>query len=86
MSFFKEVAERLGGESIGSYTVINYGGEAVYIEGVKRIVSIDSENMRFACGGIKLALDGENLKVSELGGGCVTVTGKVRSVYEEDSL
>ena len=84
MSFFKEVADSLGGESVGSYTVINYGGEAVYIEGVKRIISIDPENMRFACGRTKLALIGDKLKVSELGGGCVTVTGKVRSVSEEE--
>ncbi len=84
MSFFKEVADRLGGESVGSYTVINYGGEAVYMEGVKRIISIAPENMRFACGGIKLTLSGEDLKVSELGGGCVTVTGRVRSVSEEE--
>lgn len=83
MSFFREVAESLGGQTLGSYTVINYGGKAVYIEGIKRIISVATSIIRLDCGKHRLCVNGEGLTVSELGGGCMTVTGKIFSVEEE---
>lgn len=86
MSFFKEVADALNatGKSGDGYNIINYGGEAIYIEGIRRILSIDPVNMRFDCKKKIIVLSGENLRVSQMEDGCVVVVGKVVSVMAED--
>ncbi len=86
MSFFKEIADSLTtavGAVSGGYNYIGYGGRAIYIEGVKRVLSIAPESMTFDCGKVRLNVSGAELTVSELEDGCVTVTGKVSSVAEE---
>ena len=67
----------------GGYNYIGYGGKALYVEGVKRVSSIAPDNMIFDCGKVRLSIGGEQLTVSELEDGCVTVTGKIASVAEE---
>lgn len=86
MSFFKEVADVLNasGKCGDGYNIINYGGEAIYIEGIRRILSIDPQNMRFDCKKKIISLTGEDLNVSQMEDGCAVVVGKVICVTAED--
>ena len=87
MSFFKEVAAVLGlnADSIANgYQVINYSGAAVYIEGFKRILSIDERAVAVATKKQRLTVSGENLAVKELENNTVIVCGRIVSVSAED--
>lgn len=82
MSFFKEAALALG-VNVG-YSIIDYGGEAIYIEGIARVLSLDETHMRFVCGKKVIGVKGEGLSVAEYGGGCVGIKGRIFSFEEED--
>ena len=87
MSFFKEVASALGidKDSIANgYQIINYNGNAVYIEGFRRILSIDERAVAVALKKQRLTVSGENLAVKELENNTVIVCGKIISVSAED--
>ena len=89
MSFFREVTNSII-ESVGvfdfDYNIIGYGGKALYIEGIKRIIKIAPQNMCFDCGKKRLSLIGEDMTVSSLVGGCVTVMGRIVTLTEEEQL
>ena len=82
MSFFSEVAKRAGLSELslaGGYHVVNYNGEAVYIEGVERLNLLDESEIRLFLRGAELAVKGEGLYIHELGGG-VIIKGEVVSM------
>lgn len=86
MSFFKEVADVLNssGRTGDGYNIIDYGGEAIYIEGIRRILSIEPQLMRFDCKKKVIVLCGEKLAVHEMEDGCAVIVGKIVSVTAED--
>ena len=48
MSFFSEVAFELGLTSPATgYQIVDYNGEAIYIEGIRRILNLTPEAIRF---------------------------------------
>ena len=85
MSFFSEIAAGLGLSELklsGGYSVINYNGEAVYLEGVVRLLSVDSECIKLRLRGANVALTGTELNIAELSGS-VIIKGDVTSMEFE---
>ena len=62
-----------------NYTVLS--GEAVYVEGVKRILRIDDSQIAFAVNRGVLYVSGEELTAAEIEGASVLVRGRVQAVY-----
>lgn len=80
MSFFKEAAQMLGLDYIKlatGYQIINYNGEAVYIEGAKRVISITTCLIALDTGKVELAIRGENLCVFDITGASIMIKGKI---------
>lgn len=89
MSFFGEMARALGYDEARlalGYNYIVYNGEAVYVEGVKRILRIDAEEVAFSVKSGVLYVSGNSLAVSEICGGSVTVRGEILAVYTSAAL
>ncbi|MCL2255505.1 MAG: YabP/YqfC family sporulation protein [Firmicutes bacterium] len=87
MSFFVEVANAMGLDSIkiaSGYQIINYNGDAVYVEGFSQVLSIgESEIVLKLKKRGKIVISGENLSVASLETGSVIVKGKIKLVNNE---
>ena len=83
MAFLEEV-EKLTGLSTSvlsdGYRIINFSGKAVYIEGIKNILSFDAQQTTFKLkkGVVKVAGDG--LVIKELLPNTALVTGSILAV------
>ena len=89
MSFFGEMASALGFDEARlalGYNYIVYNGEAVSIEGVKRILRIDENETAFSVAGGVLYVSGKSLNVADICGGSVTVRGEIFAVYTSKAL
>jgi len=64
------------------YSVINYNGEAVYLEGVSRLLSIEEDEIRLELRGAIASVGGVGLHISELSGGCI-IKGEIVSLNFE---
>ena len=87
MSFFKEMAQVLGYTEARlalGFQYVNYNGEAVYIEGVKRILRIDENEMAFGMPHGVLKIFGSLLTVAESAGAGVLIRGKILGVETSD--
>ena len=62
------------------YQIINYGGEALYVEGFVRIGAIDCERMEFLLGKGSIVAEGRDLGISVLTEGTCLIEGKITSV------
>lgn len=83
MSFFDDVKYRsVAGKALG-YSAIIFGGECVFIEGIKRVVTVSGERMEFSLGKKLITVLGEGLTLEELETETAIVRGRVRSVGEE---
>lgn len=83
MSFIGEVASWLGLSEAAlamGYTAVNYDGKAVYIEGVKKVLKIDPDEMAFGLKNGVLRVSGEHLEASEMTKSTVLVRGEIRSI------
>lgn len=82
MSFYNEIASALGDNirAAGGYNIINFNGESVYIEGIRRIVSIDAECIVMTLSRDVLTVEGENLDIFELEKETVIVKGGIKAV------
>lgn len=82
MSFFKEVGQTLGIDwaklALG-YQLINYNGEALYIEGVKKIRLISDTEIVLDVGKNSLTVSGEGLTIFDVSGQSVMIKGKIIS-------
>ena len=86
MGFFKEIAEVLGyteAQLALGYHYSNYNGAAVYIEGVKRILRIDGEEMVFQLPRGVLHVAGNGLTVDRLCGAAVLLRGEIEEVFTD---
>lgn len=82
MSFFSEAANVLGLDYIGQtggFNIVNYSGEALYLEGIRRIVRISGEEIVFDCKKAVVTVAGERLKIHELEGSSVIIKGRIVS-------
>lgn len=89
MSFFREIAEVLGYDEARlalGYNYVNYNGEAVYLEGVKKVLRLDDCEMAFQTPKGVLYVSGEGLSVSNLSGASVLVRGKIEAVFSNPDI
>lgn len=89
MGFFREIASVLGYDEAKAALGYNYtvfGGEAVYAEGIKRILRIDGEEIALALPRGVLYVRGEDLAADEINGASVLVRGKIQAVYTSEAV
>ncbi len=83
MSFYDEIKYRsIAGKSV-KYGVVLFGGEAAFIEGVKRIISISQTKVEIAAGKTLIIIEGEEMTVDDIETETAIVRGKIKSVREE---
>lgn len=88
MSFFKEAGNALGldwAKLAMGYQLVNYNGEAVYIEGVKRILSIDDTLVALHVGKKLLHIVGENLEIHDVSGAAIMIKGTITACILPES-
>lgn len=87
MSFFNEVISLLGIDAqmlAAGYQIVNYNGEAVYVEGYKKVLSIaENEIILELRKGKKISLQGEGLNVFSLEDTTIIVKGKISACVTE---
>lgn len=77
MSFIGELIDR---PDAGKYNVINFGGKYCYVEGVKRIESIDDGEIGLMVSGAEIKVSGEGLMIEELDESTVIIKGKIGGI------
>ena len=66
MSFYDEIKYRsIAGKAV-KYGVVLFGGEAAFIEGIKRIIRIDPNKVEIAAGKSLIIIEGEGLTVGDI--------------------
>ena len=84
MSFFGEIASVLGFDEARlalGYSYVVYNGEAVYVEGIKKVLRLDESEIAFLVNKGVLYVGGEGLTVSDLSGATALVRGSIEAVY-----
>ena len=81
MSLMSEI-EKLMGEvgTSANYRMINLGGNSVYVEGIKSVVSFGENEMKFQLKKCMLVVIGENLKVKYLDKSTCVIIGQIKAV------
>ncbi len=79
MSFFSELNEKINKR--GSYTLVNYGGRALYIEGIKRIIDLGIDAVTLAVKEGELVVEGRGLSVLEVEDGTMIIKGAIEKSY-----
>ena len=79
MSFFSEALKQIRSDISQpfEYSLINFGGKAVYVEGFIRVINISDERIEFLCKKCVLAVVGERLSISEISAGTAMVEGEI---------
>ena len=85
MSFIFETAKSVKADVIRplEYTVINFGGKAVYVEGFIRVINVSLERVDFLCKRCVISVVGNNLVIAEIDGQTAVVKGDVKGVNRE---
>ena len=81
MSFMQEIEKFM--QSVGSsnnYRIINLGGNSIYIEGIKSVVSFGESEMQFQLKKSLLSVAGSELKVKYLDKSTCVIVGDICSV------
>ena len=82
MSFFDDIKRSVAtGVKYGYYAVL-FGGEAAYIDGITRVLSISEERMEFASEKRVIAVCGSGLSVSALEKESVIIKGHITGISE----
>ncbi|MBQ7227495.1 MAG: YabP/YqfC family sporulation protein [Clostridia bacterium] len=82
MSFFDEISYRtLLGRAVG-YSAVLMGGEAVYVEGISRIVSVSGEKIEVSARKKLLVVEGEDLSLEEVEKESVIIKGRIACFKE----
>ena len=81
MSLMSEI-EKLMGEvgTSANYRIINLGGNSVYVEGIKSVISFGENEMQFQLKKCLLVVIGENLKVKYLDKSTCVIIGQIKAV------
>ena len=81
MSLMQEIEKLM--QSVGTsnnYRIINLGGNSLYIEGIKSVVSFGENEMQFQLKKSLLVVAGTELKVKYLDKTTCVIIGKISSV------
>lgn len=81
MSMMSEI-EKLMGQvgSSSNFRIINLGGNSLYVEGIKSVISFAENEMRFQLKKNMLVVMGQNLKVKYLDSSTCVITGEIKVV------
>lgn len=81
MSVMKEIEKlvNLSNMSI-NYRYINFGGNGIYVEGIKGVFEIEKDVVSFLLKKDRIIINGENLKVKYLDKSTCVITGKIKVV------
>ncbi len=81
MSLMNEIEKLMGDVGTSAnYRVINLGGNSLYIEGIKSVISFGENEMQFQLKKNLLKVVGENLKVKYLDKTTCVLEGIIRAV------
>ena len=82
MSFISDVIRAIGSDltEINGYTVINFGGKAVYVEGFIRLTVLTPERMEFLHKKCVISVRGEGLILTRIDDGSALIEGKIGGV------
>ncbi len=84
MSFFDEILSETGLSLPASgYNIVDYNGEVLYAEGIKRVLSFDRTSVRLEARKAVITVDGEDLTVEKLDEGSAVVAGSITAVRTE---
>lgn len=67
------------GESV-NYKIINLGGNSLYLEGIKSVVSFSECEMQFQLKKVLVVISGQELKIKYLDKSTCVINGKIVSV------
>ncbi len=62
------------------YTVVNFGGKFIYIDGVTRIREITPIAVKLSTKTAVVEIEGENLLIEDMDGDSVTIRGEIYGV------
>lgn len=79
--FYDEVLKEIG--ALNGFCIVNRNGEAVYVEGIKRVLNLDESEVRLACKRAVVTVSGIGLSVRTLDEGSAVIAGDVTSVTTE---
>ncbi|MCL2061798.1 MAG: YabP/YqfC family sporulation protein [Firmicutes bacterium] len=85
MSFYQEIGNILGldwAHIAGGYSLVNYNGEAVYIEGVKKLLVISDTEIIVDTGKPRIRVSGEGLAIFSLEEKTMVVKGTINRTEE----
>ncbi len=85
MAFLRDVADifKLNEQDVFGEISIVWGDRVVFVEGVERVVSILAEEICVIGKKQNVSVVGENLNIEELGGKCISISGKIQKVTKE---
>ncbi len=78
MSEIEKLMGEVGTSSL--FRVINLGGNSLYVEGIKSVVSLGENEMQFQLKKSLLVISGNALKVKYLDSSTCVITGEIRVV------
>ncbi len=85
MSFYQEIGNILGldwARIAGGYSLVNYNGEAVYLEGIKKVITVSDTEIVVDTGKPRVRIAGENLAVYSLEEKTMVVKGCIKCAEE----
>ena len=85
MSFYQEIGNLLGldwARIAGGYSLVNYNGEAVYLEGIKKVVLVSETEIVVDTGKPRVRITGGGLAVFSLEDKTMVVKGKISKTEE----
>jgi len=80
MSFYREIGNLLGldwARIANGYSFVNYNGEAVYIEGIKKIVTIEDSLIVVDSPKTRIRVEGEDLSIFSLEEKTMIIKGRI---------
>ena len=81
MSLMSEIEKLMGDVGTSAnYRIINLGGNSLYVEGIKSVVSFGENEMQFQLKKYLLKVFGENLKVKYLDKSTCVIIGQIKVV------
>lgn len=87
MSLISEIEKLMNtAESSINFRIINLGGNKVYVEGIKSVISLGKTELIFQLKKLILTISGTNLNVQYLDKSTCVITGQITSVVTKWSM
>lgn len=83
MSFYKEAIKNIRIRLTPKFNIINFGGDAIYADGFRKIVKISDDKIILLCADKIIEINGE-LKIEQLEQNAISVVGKIKGVEIND--